>query len=96
MNASLDGCAAALGLSGRTLQRELHRRDTSFSDELRRARVAAAGQLLRMTDLKMEAIAQRVGFGTASRMSAMLRRELSATPSMVRAGGPAAPGAFAG
>ena len=81
----VDDCAAALGLSARTLQRELQRLGTSFSDELRRARVAAAEELLRMSDLKIESIASRVGFGTASRMSAVLRRELSATAGMVRA-----------
>jgi len=78
-------CAHALGLSSRTLQRELRRLGTSFTDELRRARVALAEDLLRLSDLKVEAIASRVGLGTASRLSAVLRRELQVTPGMLRA-----------
>ena len=85
VDTGVDCCASALGLSARTLQRELNRLGTSFSDELRRARVAAAEELLRLSDLKIESIASRVGFGTASRMSAVLRRERSATAGMVRA-----------
>lgn len=84
-DASVEACASTLGLSSRTLQRELHRLGTSFSDELRRARVAAAEELLRLTDAKIESIACRVGLGSASRMSAALRRELRVTASELRA-----------
>ncbi len=83
--AAVEDCAGALGFSARTLQRELHRLGTSFSDELRRARVAAAEEMLRLSDVKIESIATRVGFGTSSRMSAALRRELSVTASELRA-----------
>ena len=72
-------------MSTRTLQRELHQLATSFSDELRRVRIATAELLLAQTDLKIEAIATQVGFGTASRMSATLRRELNVTASELRA-----------
>src|SRR5262249_15290928 len=85
--ASVEGAAAALGRSARTFQRELQALGTSFTDELRRARVAAAQELLTMSDLKIDAIAARVGFGTASRMSAALRRELGVTASELRARG---------
>jgi AraC-like DNA-binding protein len=84
-NATIGDCALAMGLSTRTLQRELRRHGTSFSDELRRARTHAASELLRMSELKIDAIAARVGFGTASRMSAALRREVGATASEIRA-----------
>lgn len=78
--------AAALGLSTRTLQRELSRCETSFSDELRRMRVAAAEELLKLSDMKIEAIASRVGYGTASRLTATLLRERQATASELRSG----------
>ena len=83
--ATIENCASALGMSTRTLQRELRRLNTSFSDELRRVRIATAESLLVQTDLKIEAIAIQVGFGTASRMSASLRRELNLTASELRA-----------
>ena len=82
---TLESAAGALGMSARTLQRELARLDTSFSDELRRVRVAAAESLLIHSDLKIDAIALKVGFGNASRMSATLRRELNVTASGLRA-----------
>jgi AraC-like DNA-binding protein len=81
---SLDQMAGAMGLSGRTLQRQLHDLGTSFSDEVRRARVAAAAELLNTTDAKIEAIALRVGFSSASRMSTAFRAELGLTPSQLR------------
>jgi AraC-like DNA-binding protein len=83
-NPNLDQVASALGYSGRSLQRALKQLDTSFSDEVRRARVAAAVELLRATDAKIEAVAVRVGFSSASRMSAAFRVELGVTPSQVR------------
>ena len=84
-SSTVESSAAALGMSVRTLQRELGRLGTSFSDELRSVRIAAAEALLVHSDLKIEAIATQVGFGTASRMSAMLRRELDVTASALRA-----------
>jgi AraC-like DNA-binding protein len=82
---SVERCATALRLSTRSLQRELGQLGTSFSDELRRCRVAAARDLLLMSDTKIEAVAARVGFGTASRLSAALRRELGVTATELRA-----------
>ena len=83
--ATIERCAVGLGMSRRTLQRELQGLDTSFSDELRRVRIATAEALLVHTDLKIDAIALQVGFGTASRMSAVLRREMNLTASELRA-----------
>lgn len=82
---TLESAAAALGMSERTLQRELARLDTSFSEELRRVRIAVAESLLIHSELKIDAIAFKVGFGNASRMSATLRRELNVTASGLRA-----------
>lgn len=83
--ASLAVCAAGLRMSTRSLQRALRAAGTSFSDELRRARVDAAEQLLLHSDLKVAAIAVRVGAGTSSRVSAMLRRERNVTATELRA-----------
>ncbi|MEP6864207.1 MAG: helix-turn-helix transcriptional regulator [Deltaproteobacteria bacterium] len=83
--ATIDGCATALGMSTRTLQRELHRLETSFSDELRGVRITAAEALLVHTDLKIDTIALEVGFGNASRMSALLRRAMNLTAGELRA-----------
>jgi AraC-like DNA-binding protein len=84
-SATIDSSAGALGMSTRTLQRQLQQLETSFSDELRKARISTAESLLVHTDLKIEAIATQVGFGTASRMSAYLRRELNVTATELRA-----------
>ena len=84
VEATLDRCAAAIAVSTRTLQRELAHAGTSFSDELRRARVAAAKELLRLGGAKHDAIAAQVGFGNSSRMNAALRRELGTTASELR------------
>jgi AraC-like DNA-binding protein len=83
--ATIESCATALGMSTRTLQRELHRLDTSFSEELRRVRITAAEALLVHTDLKIDTIARQVGFGNASRMSALLRRAMNLTAGELRA-----------
>jgi AraC-like DNA-binding protein len=85
VGASVETSATALALSRRTLQRELRRHNTSFSDELRRARVAAAEALLVYTDLELETISARVGFASAESMSATLHAESHVTASELRA-----------
>ncbi|MCE9571873.1 MAG: helix-turn-helix transcriptional regulator [Deltaproteobacteria bacterium] len=85
--ATAASAAQALGMSTRKLQRALARIGTSFSDELRRVRIMQAETLLVHSELKIEAISTRVGFGTASRLSAALRRERHVTASELRARG---------
>jgi AraC-like DNA-binding protein len=85
--ATVESCARLLRVSPRTLQRALRGDGTSFRDELRRARLAAAIELLRTTDAKVDVVAERTGFGTGSRLSASLRRELGMTASQLRARG---------
>jgi AraC family transcriptional activator FtrA len=82
---TVEGCAAALHTSERTMQRRLREAGTSFGEQLRRARVGAAWELLRFSDLKIDAIAARVGLGTASRMSAVFRTDMGVTPTQFRA-----------
>ncbi len=85
VDASLPRSASALGMSTRSVQRELARCGTTFSGELRRARVMAAYDLLRHTDLKVAAIATRIGLTTVSHMNVALRRELGSTAVELRA-----------
>jgi AraC-like DNA-binding protein len=77
--------ARRLGTSVRTLQRELQRHRTSFSKELQRTRFTAAVDLLRHTDLKIEAVAARVGVSSASRLSKLIRAHLGVGARELRA-----------
>jgi AraC-like DNA-binding protein len=85
IDASMECSAAALGVSKRTLQRDLERHGTSFRDELRRARLAAAEDLLASSDAKIDTIAIRVGFANGSQLNTMLRRERNLTANALRA-----------
>lgn len=78
--ATLEKAAGALGLPRRSLQRELGLVRTSFRRELDLARVRVASSLLENSDDKIEVIARRVGFQSASRLSTMFRRTLGETP----------------
>jgi len=82
--ATIEGCAAAMTTSERTLQRRLRAAGTSFGEQLRRARIDAAWQLVRFSDLKIDAIAARVGFGTASRMGSIFRAQFGLTAAQLR------------
>jgi AraC-like DNA-binding protein len=81
---SVERCARRLATSVRSLQRELNRHGTSFSKELQRARLDAALDLLRYTDLKIEAIARRCGTGTSSRLSQLVRATFGVTAHALR------------
>lgn len=83
--ATIEGAAAELGMSTRTLQRELHEQDTQFSHELMHARVRAALQLLEHSDEKIEAIARRVGCSSSSYLSQIFCRVIGETPAEFRA-----------
>ena len=84
VNATVDSAAQTLGLSARSLQRELRRYDTQFTVELVRARVHAACALLAYSDEKVESIAVKVGCCSSSQLSAMLRRAIGDTPAEYR------------
>lgn len=83
-SASLTEVSHALGCSTRTLQRELARQGSTFRDELRRARVAAAAQLLALGDLKVEAVAWQVGYASTSHFVSAFLRETGEEPSAYR------------
>lgn len=84
---TLESLAAAANLSGEHLRR-LCRREQGRSPmaELARLRMRRAGLLLRGTPIKVEAVAQAVGYGSVYSFSAAFRRELGAPPSAWRSG----------
>jgi AraC-like DNA-binding protein len=83
--ATLASEARALGLSERTLSRQLHEAGTSFRAELERARVRAAEALLVDTELKLDAVARQVGFASRTHFSQFFRRATGESPSEFRA-----------
>jgi AraC-like DNA-binding protein len=83
-NATVSAAAEAIGVSVRSLQRHLGEESSSFTVELRRARVRVATELLRHTDHKLEAVAASAGFGSTARMNAVFRRELGRSPAELR------------
>jgi transcriptional regulator GlxA family with amidase domain len=81
---TLRGAARALGVSERTLQRDLAAANTTFRRELARARVAAAAHLLVSTPAKLDAIARDVGCASGSHLAQLFRREKGETPGEYR------------
>jgi AraC-like DNA-binding protein len=81
---TLDSAARALGVSSRTLQRELQNASTSFTTEVQAARVRAACAMLAETDEKIEVIARAVGCRTASQLSTLFRKLVGETPARYR------------
>jgi AraC-like DNA-binding protein len=81
---SVQQAAQSLGLSPRSLQRELLQHGTRFSHELTQARLRAACTMLEHSDDKIESIARRVGCASSSQLSAIFRQQLGETPARYR------------
>ena len=79
-DASLDGVADALGLSGRTLRRRLAAEGTSFQALLDQVRSSLARQLLDSGALGVEEVAHRLGYAEASSFIQAHRRWHGSTP----------------
>lgn len=78
---SIDTLAQLVAMSPRTLARRF--RDTTGTTPVRwliNQRVQRAAQLLETTDLPVEAIARRTGFGTAANLRVHFRRALGVSP----------------
>jgi AraC-like DNA-binding protein len=69
-----------LGRSERSLQRDLATAGTSFRDDVRRARAHAATILLVDTDLKLEAVARKVGYTSMSHFASAFRDVIGELP----------------
>lgn len=86
-HADLRAAAIALGASGRSLQRALAARGTSFVELRARRRVALATRLLmEQPAMKVDAIAVEVGFGSLSQFYETFRRIAGVSPTGFRRG----------
>lgn len=84
LDADLAVAASALGMSSRTLQRQLSDAGTSFREELRGARLDVARRLLAEPDAKIEAVAAAVGCDSASSFTRLFREVHGETPAAWR------------
>jgi AraC-like DNA-binding protein len=82
---SMEMVAADIHMTTRTLRRRLSAEGTSFREVDRAVRLARAEELLRETDLSVEAIAQRTGYATSSAFVHAFTRWRGATPGAYRA-----------
>jgi AraC-like DNA-binding protein len=82
--ASVERAARALGLATRSLQRQLSAAQTTFRDELERARIDEARRRLTETDDKLEAIADALGFSSPSHFGLRFRAVTGELPSDYR------------
>jgi transcriptional regulator GlxA family with amidase domain len=77
--------ARVAGMSERVFESEFKRRvGRSAREEIQRARLAAAGRLLRDTDLKLDAVAVESGLGSARKLCAIFAEAYGATPTAWR------------
>jgi AraC-like DNA-binding protein len=81
---SLATLAQQLGRSERSLQRDLRDAGTTFRAELEAARIELARALLVDTDLKIDAIARRVGCASSAHFATLFRRVAGEPPSSYR------------
>ncbi len=80
----LPGAARELAIAPRSLQRVLQASGTTFSAEAERTRVAAAERMLLDDDLKIEVLARRTGFASASHLARAFRKATGETPADFR------------
>ena len=83
-DASAADAARALRVSLRTLQRRLSEADTTFHEELAKARLAAAQRLMLDSDAALTTIALEVGCASLQHFSALFRRLTGESPSAWR------------
>lgn len=80
----IEGVARTLGLSTRTLQRELAARGLNYRRLVDEARFAIAGPLVTTTDLPLEQVAERLGYADAKAFRRAFRRWCGQTPVELR------------
>jgi len=81
---ALPSVARLLGVSARTLQRALQDAGSAFRTEVQHARVEVARALLSDSDLKLEAIAHKVGCSSLPTFMTLFRRVAKETPNHYR------------
>jgi AraC-like DNA-binding protein len=77
--------ARRLGLSTRSLQRELRNAGTTYREELTSFRIRRGQELLGSSDRNLEWIAAEVGFSSLQHFATAFRRATGATPTAWRA-----------
>jgi AraC-like DNA-binding protein len=82
---SIDSTARAIGMSIRTLQRELNREGTDFRSLANAARAGRANELIRHTDISITRIAAELGYSTPANFSRAFRNATGVNPSALRA-----------
>jgi AraC-like DNA-binding protein len=82
----LEDAARELGCSPRSLQRRLDAEGTTFQKQLDDARVSAAIPLILDSEVKLAAIAAKLGFSSLPAFSRLFRRVTGRSPSAFRAG----------
>lgn len=83
-NLSIESVAKCLGMSARTLQRNLSGTHTSFSELADDARRRRARRLLAEPALDFTDIALQLGYGHVSSLNRAVKRWFDATPSQIR------------
>ena len=81
---SLDSVARSIATSRRQLQRVFAEHRTSFRQELQRARMTRAAELLRDPALPVAAVARAVGYRQPAQFSKAFRRHHGHPPSELR------------
>jgi AraC-like DNA-binding protein len=84
---SIDSTARAMGISIRTLQREMNREGTDFRSLSNAARAGRADELIRHTDVSITRIAAELGYSTPANFSRAFRNATGLNPSALRAAG---------
>lgn len=84
-NYSLDAMAKQLGISGRTIERQLKQDGTSFSALLNQVRAEMVRQYVESSGRPLYVIAELMGFSALSAFSRWFRDEFGCSPSQWRA-----------
>lgn len=83
--ATLGSASRSLGVSTRTLQRQLKEAGTSFQNELQALRLRGAQRMLLETDAKLTVIASELGFASLQHFSSVFRKATGESPGAWRA-----------
>ena len=84
LSPTLEGSAAAFGVSPATLKRHLARHGSHFQAELDQVRAHVAMQLFQMRGYDNEAVAQYLGFHDATNFRRSFKRWTGLVPSLLR------------